>query len=266
MEWMKFRKLVKLALWITLLVFLVNSLASMAASAQPSSPTMAQEKNRVQTSSDLQPTAQEKKLPSGSDMPVYKPPFRGAPAGRVGGGTRGIEDEDANIVVLAPDHTGLTANRQPSLYWFLSANTAFPVEFTLIEQKAVKPLVEERLAPPKRPGIHSIRLADYGITLEEDRVYQWFVTLIPDPERRSKDLLSGGFIQRVEPSRELREKLDRGKRKEAVHLYAEAGLWYDAFMTVCHMIESSPDDARLQQMRASLLEQVGLGHIAEDLK
>ena len=253
---MKWTKFMNLALWITLLVL----------SAQPSSPTMAQEKDGARTSSGPQPAAQEKKSPPGSDMPVYKPPFRGAPAGRVGGGTRGIENENAYVLVLAPDHTGLTAARQPSLYWFLSANTAFPVEFTLIEQKAVKPLVEERVSPPKRPGIHSIRLADYRVTLEQDRVYQWFVTLVSDPERRSKDILSGGFIQRVEPSGDLREKLDRAKGEAAVRLYAEAGLWYDALMTICHMIELSPGDARLRQMRASLLEQVGLGHIAEDLQ
>jgi hypothetical protein len=140
------------------------------------------------------------------------------------------------------------------------------VEFTLIEPKAVKPLVEERLAPPKKQGIHTIRLADYGISIEEGRVYQWFVTLIPDPERRSKDILSGGLIRRVEPSRELREKLDRGEGKDAVHLCAEAGFWYDAFTAACELIERSPDDVHLRQMRASLLEQVGLDQVARELR
>ena len=47
--------------------------------------------------------------------PLYKPPLRGAPGGRVGGGTRGSEREVFVLSVLAPDHTGLTLNEQPSL-------------------------------------------------------------------------------------------------------------------------------------------------------
>jgi hypothetical protein len=259
-------KKTKLALWAACLVLSANPLAVFGASDEPPSHMMTQDRKKPETPVDLQPTSQEKKSGSGSEMPVYRPALRGAPAGRVAGGTRGIENEDAHVLVLAPDHTGLTAHRQPSLYWFLSAKTAFPVEFTLIEQKAVKPLVEKRLVPPKEQGIHSIRLADYGITLEENRVYQWFVTLIPDPGRRSKDILSGGFIQRVEPSRELREKLERAMGKDAVHFYAEAGLWYDAFTAACDLIERSPDDVHLRQMRSSLLQQGGLDQVASELQ
>src|SRR5207253_604434 len=93
--------------------------------------------------------------------PAYKPPLRGAPGGRVGGGTRGTGRETSFVLsVLAPDHTGLTASEQPSLYWFISRPTAFPVEISIVDPSATEPLLEAQLPPPIEPGVHRIRLAD----------------------------------------------------------------------------------------------------------
>ena len=254
------------ALSMMLLVFLVNPWVSSAASTEPPSHLIAQEKKKIEASGDLQPIPQERKSGSGTGMPVYSPPFRGAPAGRVGGGTRGSGDEKAHLQVLAPDHVGLTIQHQPSLYWFLSGPSAYPLEFTLIENKAAKPMLEKRLESCNNSGLQCIRLSDHGVSLQPDVLYQWFVALVPDAERRSKDILSGGFIKRIQPPGGLEQTPDEGGKTRMVHIYADAGLWYDAFMTVCHLIEIFPDDVHLRQMRASLLEQVGLDQVAKDLK
>jgi hypothetical protein len=259
-------KKTKLALWAAYLVLSANPLAVFGASDEAPSHVIVQEKKKAEASGDVQPAFQANKSGSGTGMPVYTPPLRGAPAGRVGGGTRGLGDEKAFLLVLAPDHVGLTAQKQPSLYWFLSGSPVYPVEFTLIENKAAKPLVEKRLETGENRGLQWFRLSDHGINLQPDVLYRWFVTLIPDPERRSKDILSGGFIKRIEPSRELKQTLDKDEKTEQVHIYAQAGLWYDAFMVVCRLIETSPDDDHLRQMRRSLLEQVGLDQVARDLK
>jgi len=259
-------KMMKLALWVVFLVLFAYPLAVFGASDEPPSPMIAQDKKKPETSSDLQPIPQEKKSGSGIEMPVYKPPLRGAPAGRVGGGTRGGGDEKAYLLVLAPDHVGLTAQKQPSLYWFLSAPSAYALEFTLIKNKAAKPLMEKRLESRNNSGLQCIRLSDHGVGLQPYVLYQWFVTLIPDAERRSKDILSGGFIERIEPPRGLQQTLDKDDKTETVHIYAEAGFWYDAFAAACDLIELSPGDVQLRQMRGSLLEQVGLDQVAKDLK
>jgi len=259
-------KKTKLVLWAAYLVLFANPLAIFGASDEPSSQMNAQDKKKPETSSDLQPNSQEKTSGSGIEMPVYKPALRGAPAGRVGGGTRGAGDEKVYLQVLAPDHVGLTTQQQPSLYWFLSGPPTYPVEFTLIENKASKPLLEKRLETYKNRGLQCIRLSDHGVSLQPDVLYQWFITLIPDPERRSKDILSGGFIQKTRPTGELRENLDKKDKGKVVHTCAEAGLWYDALTAACDLIERSPDDVHLKQMRASLLEQVGLDQVAKDLK
>src|SRR5262245_58427668 len=66
-------------------------------------------------------------------VPVYQPPLRGAPGGRVGGGTRGSGREVFVLTVLAPDHSALTVSEQPSLFWYVSSLTSLPIEVTLMD-------------------------------------------------------------------------------------------------------------------------------------
>ena len=51
-------------------------------------------------------------------------------------------------------------------------------------------------------------------------------------------------------------------KTNAVQVYAEAGLWYDAIMAISELIEADPTNAELRQQRAALLEQVALPGVA----
>ena len=194
-------------------------------------------------------------------VPVYKPPPRGAPGGRVGGGTRGT-DQTFTLSVLAPTHTGQTLQEQPVLYWYLSKAISSPIEFTLADD-SIKPLVETQIKPPFQPGVQKVRLADYGVHLVPGKLYKWFVTLVVDPDRRSKDVLAGGAIERVASPEALAAKLPSDDKRKAAYAYAESGIWYDAIATLSDLVEASPQDKALHQQRASLLEQAGLAEIAE---
>ncbi len=190
---------------------------------------------------------------------VYTPPLRGAPGGRVGGGTRGVGNESIRLIALAPDdHTGLTVEERPALYWFISKRTPLPVEFTLTEKNAVKPLVEKRIRAPEKPGVQRIQLSDYGVRLLKNVSYKWFVTIIPDQDRRSRDIIAGGDIKRIQRPPNLSEKLESAGAQNAPAVFATAGLWYDALGAVSILIDASPDDASPQEQRARLLKQVNL--------
>jgi Domain of Unknown Function (DUF928) len=191
-------------------------------------------------------------------VPTYKPPLRGAPAGRIGGGTRGSGREVFVLTVLAPDHNALTVSEQPSLYWFISSATSLPIEVTLMDLRTTKPVLETRLAAPVAPGVHRIRLVDHGVRLETGVPYRWFVAIVPDSGRRSKDILAGGAIERIAPPEALRAKLAGVPKEEAAALYAEAGVWYEALAAISDLIDSAPNDAGLRTQRAALLTQVGL--------
>ena len=187
---------------------------------------------------------------------VYRPPLRGAPGGRVGGGSRGAGA--VSVTALVPDGRALTSLEQPSLSWYLSSTTPAPVEVTVSDDRAVKPLLEVRLPQPVQPGVQRIRLADYGVKLEPGIQYKWFVTVVVDPARRSRDVLAGGTIERVEPSSELSARI-AGARPEALPMiYAEAGLWYDALGAIADLLDRTPSDPAIREGRAQLLSQAGL--------
>jgi hypothetical protein len=194
--------------------------------------------------------------------PVYKPPLRGAPSGRVGGGTRSGSARDMFVLsALVPEDSGLTVSEQPVLYWYISNTTTLPVEVAISDPRATQPLLETRLPSPVQPGLHRIKLADHGVRLAPGIAYRWSVTVISDANRRSRDILAGGVIERVEPPAGLREKLAERDRDEYPFVYAQAGLWYDALDSISQLIDVRPNDAQLRKQRSALLTQVGLPEV-----
>jgi hypothetical protein len=173
--------------------------------------------------------------------PVYQPPARGKPRGRVGGGSRGVGGALPSLTALVPDHTGETLAAQPSLFWNLAP---LPPEnaklvFVLTNEERVEPLVEAELARPTAAGIQRIDLASYGVELRTGLEYEWSVALTLDPSRRSRDLVTAGWIERAEPPPGLATGDPRA--------LAAAGFWYDAFA-------SAPPELRRTLLRDAGLE------------
>ena len=214
------------------------------------------------TPSLAQTQEQEQITKAASLVPVYIPPKRGAPVGRIGGGSRRPDIDLPTLYVLAPDHTGLTTKEQPTLYWFVSGPAATWVRITVLDEESVDPLLETGLEAVRVGGIHKLPLADHGVALQPNIEYQWFVSLVADPAKRSKDVVSGGTIRRVEPSAELRNALSDADTNREGFVYAENGIWYDAIEALSRQIERSPGDASLRAQRAALLEQVELMEVA----
>jgi hypothetical protein len=194
-----------------------------------------------------------------ADLPTYKPPSRGAPSARVGGGTRSIQFPVRQLVaVLAPDHPGLTTREQPSLYWYVSQPVASRVAITAMGDSSAKPMLELTIGAPASAGVQKIDLALHGVRLQPGVEYRWNVSIDVGPTQRS----SSGRIQRVALSPELAKRLEEAPKSAHVAVYAEQGIWYDAIAAIGELIEQSPNDAGLRLQRASLLEQVGLKEAA----
>jgi hypothetical protein len=207
--------------------------------------------------------AVQKDLRASQKLPVYKPPLRGSPEGRVGGGTRALPiKREVSLQALAPDHVGLTVHEQPNLYWFISALPASQIEFTMIEAHSTVALIEERLKSPKQPGIQCIRLSDHSIRLWENKRYKWFITLVADPDHRYRNVFAGGFIERIPVPGDLAGMLQKAGKRGAHYVYGEQGIWYDALSAISEFIAGSPGDGTLRRERASLLQQVGLEEVA----
>jgi hypothetical protein len=248
---------------VILLIFPVSGLPIQDPGGQKGSPGMA-----APNAPSKDGLLSQNKEPEGPNMaaasklPLYIPPRRGAPGGRVGGGTRGIGDERMSLQVLAPDQVGLTIQEQPTLYWYISKLPPYPLEFRIVEDQAVSPILKTQIRLPVRAGIQSLRLADYQVRLLPGREYGWFIAGVRDSNNRSKDILAGGIVQYNVPAATLQTKLGRAGKNELVKIYAEEGLWYDAIRAISDLIDAAPNDMNLRKQRASLLEQVGLSEIA----
>jgi Domain of Unknown Function (DUF928) len=192
---------------------------------------------------------------------AYKPPMRGAPATRVGGGTRGTGSA-LTLNVLAPGDTGYTVKEQPTIYWYVSERIDHPVELTLNStaslQDAATPVLDITLKPPVEKGIHALRLADHGVALKPGVVYEWFVAVVRNPVQRSNDVVAGGTIKRVSESEALQAQLKQTSQTQWPAVYAQAGIWYDAIDQLSKRISAEAANRQLREERAALLEQVGL--------
>ena len=235
--------------------------------ADQKKPTLQQQqREKIKDNPEAGKKSEEK--PAQLFTPIYKPPLRGAPVCRVAGGTRGIFGEnDLLLCVLTPDHTALTTREQPSLFYYLGEKSQYPIELTVIEDQGIHPLLEKQFVSPEAPGIQAIHLRDYGLHLAKDQVYKWFVTIIPDPVRRSKDILAWGAVKRIDMPESLHRKIAGSEKAAAPQIYAEAAIWYDSFAEISSLIESQPTNREFRRQRAALLDQVGLTEIGRlDLK
>ena len=197
-------------------------------------------------------------------LPLYQPPKKLTPRARVGGGLRGTDGNDPVLVALVPDHVGLTVKKSPVLNWFLSKPTTYPLKFTLIDIGTVTPLHEGLISTPVHAGVQSINLKDWGLALEPDVQYRWYISAIRNPDSPSQDIVAGGVIERCEFSTCLVEmEVDLSCDRPSVLRNALRGFWYDAMACLCEMIDSNPSDQALRRQRAALLNQIGLSAVAE---
>jgi hypothetical protein len=138
-----------------------------------------------------------------------------------------------------------------------------PIKFTLIDERAIRALVEKSIASPAKAGVQAIRLDDIEFELEPNVQYRWYISLIKDTDSPSQDIVTGGMIERCLFSECLFLDAPTTCSREAVMATAAKGFWYDAMACLCDLIESNPTDTHLRRQRVALLRQVGLHEVAE---
>jgi hypothetical protein len=180
--------------------------------------------------------------------PVYQSRFADAPPARVGQASRG-EGADVQLVVLAPDRKGASAQPSPRLCWFLSAPSERSLEVVVQERGADQPLLERRLETGAG-GFQSIDLRELGIVLEPGKEYEWSVALIVDPAKRASDLFSKGVVQYVPPD----GPLPAGSPESIVSQYLAQGYWYDAIALMQQTLIAEPGRSEMVTQRQQVLE------------
>ena len=191
----------------------------------------------------------------------YMPPLPGDTIPAPDATNSVLEGETSLLQVMAPDHTGLTTQGQPTLYWYTSSPAALHFSIKEAGNDSKKPLLE--LSLKKASGIQKLDLAKHNITLKPDILYQWSVTQAPENNSKKNGKTVYGFIEKIKPGEGLSKRIKRVTGIARVDVYAIEGIWYDAWQTISSMLEKSPDNPGLLAARNSLLSQAGLHAVVE---
>jgi hypothetical protein len=157
----------------------------------------------------------------------------------------------STAIVFPADHVGLTVQKSPVLYFYLPHFIAFPIHFTLVDDRRISPVAEFILSSPAGPGFVPIRLGHYQIVLEEEVQYRWYVSVVQGAEPSRTDIVAGGIIERIDPR--LVDYYGYSCDRDSALLAAKAGLWIDAFSCAIELIEANPEDQSLRRLRDNLL-------------
>lgn len=172
-------------------------------------------------------------------------------------------DKDFSLRVLVPG-AGFTTAAQPNLYWSISKPVSATLVVTLIPVVAPdsfdypEPLIDTTVNRAVNAGINMLSLADHKVSLETNREYEWSVSIICDPKNLSLSINATGKIKRIIPSPDLATQIKAANQEPLVSIYANNGIWYDAFDVLSQLINQSGNNEKLRNTRVSLLKSVGI--------
>jgi len=196
-----------------------------------------------------------------SDEIVYTPPLRGAPAVRVGGGSRG-ENNGMRIDALAPPHIGQSSIDQPRLYWRLSEAPGEGAVMKLVVTglRSATPALEQEIERPLQPGLQVVDLANYGVRLVAEQSYRWSITLeySPGASAEKRKLVASGMVSYVPLTSAENSSLGLLTKSpfERAHFFGRVGYWYDCVDAIAHEALANPSSDRARKALAGLMAQL----------
>ncbi|MUG98826.1 DUF928 domain-containing protein [Scytonema sp. UIC 10036] len=193
----------------------------------------------------------------------------GFPGRRVGGGTRsGCELNSKQLMALSPENNlGLTKAAYPTLFFFVpQTSTPKTVEFVLRDDKNHL-VYEKTFTKTGSSGIINLSLPQTTSLppLTIGKNYRWYLSMICEPNNRAKDIVVSGWIRRVQLDPSLTQKLEQIKTAaDRADLYASAGLWQDALVTLAEDRYTQPNNSQLVTSWTKLLQTEKLEAIAQE--
>ncbi len=189
----------------------------------------------------------------------------GLPNRRVAGGSRGdsCTFTENTLTALIPNNAvTLTASASPNWFFYVPAtNQAKVLEFVI--RDANDNLVHEQTFTIKGDsGIINVNLPN-DKQLKSNQEYQWYFSLICNPENRSRDLVVEGFTKRVDLDSDLKAQLQNSQPIQQAELYLKANLWHETLTTLAKLHDSPIyADAACKKWQ-EVLGSIELGGIAQ---
>jgi hypothetical protein len=209
---------------------------------------------------------------------LYTPPRKGTPptGRRVGGAGRGpicalpenepndqvkalvpsesvndentSETQETGIATNAEAVGGLTITPRPTFWFYVpyvstvnstsGASSKRVAQFVLLDETN-HPVWNELINIELRDRP---RLIEYPLpyTLETEKLYSWYFSVICDSDKLSRNPIVRGWVERTEPTPELKIALRTAPRYEQYVVYANNGIWFETVSSLVDVRRQFP--------------------------
>lgn len=216
-----------------------------------------------------------KGIPERWEVNEYQPPIDiGAPINTEGGGTRGSVSScpvtGKPLRALVPSNRfGTTVAAYPTFLVYMPALSpqapSLPVEFVL-EDKNSNEVYKSTFKSNGKSGLVTISLpTQAGLApLEIGQDYKWSLSIICQPDDRSRDISVQAIVRRVELNPTLSNQLKEASPQKQVELYAEARIWQDALATLAQLRRDNPNNSTIAADWEKLLRSADLQDVTQE--
>ena len=164
---------------------------------------------------------------------------QGLPGRRISGGSRSpisacLTTPNQPVVAIMPrNNIGLTLSEHPTFWFSLPAvNLDKTLEFRLQDQTG-NLIYKQSFAASGEAGIASLSLPNTSTPLTIEKNYQWYLSVVCDPDNRSEDLLVAGWIRRVQAPKFLSDtQIANATWQERLQAYKTSNLWFETLATL----------------------------------
>ncbi len=195
------------------------------------------------------------------------PPNIGAPSQRKAGGSRNTQSQQKVLTALAPEYSGSqlvlgsTTQMRPTFWFYVPYKSDSTYAKLVLEDENNQTIYKTPLTGT--PGVVSVSLPSTSSALKIGKRYHWYFNIYCNQDNEFITSVEGD-VQLLGLNPIVQSELNKATPQQQVALYADNGIWYEALTTLANLRRTYPQDAKLADDWASLLESVGLQNIAAE--
>jgi hypothetical protein len=157
---------------------------------------------------------------------------------------------------------GLTTQEFPTLWFHMPElpDDVKMLELMLQDEQSID-VIDQPIAISVAggSGVYSINWEISGVPLELDKSYHWYLSIVCDAERPSRNPSIDAWVERVSPTQTVQTQLSSAtNERERVELYINDGIWHDALTQLARLRCQAPGNEGLIEDWITLLESIGI--------
>ncbi|WP_052055292.1 DUF928 domain-containing protein [Myxosarcina sp. GI1] len=197
---------------------------------------------------------------------------QGLPIQRRDGGSRSGKlsrcvDSSSNLIALVPEaRVASTNSNSPSLFFYIPETTE-PKTIEFVLRNEADRLIYEDFITTTGKGIVEVNIPSriLASSVNTEQNYHWYLSLICNPQYRSRDLVVEGWMRQEQLDSATLERLSNTSNTvEKAEIYHQQGFWYDALSMLAKHKVSSTDESAVATKWLNLLQSVNLEELASE--